>query len=83
MVQPGDKIRFVTEAALADSTSVVRAPLNEDFIMRVAAGTNLAAPRPAGAGRVYWEFAAGVNVGEKGVNIVNRVAGDQFFVADA
>lgn len=60
-----------------------RESLSSTFATVVNAGSDLSTARPAGAAVVYWKFSAGVDPGVGGASIVNRVAGDLYFVADA
>lgn len=73
---------LAAKATQADVTAAVAA-LKAQSVGVVVAGADLATARPAGWGRVYWLFNPGVDVGAGGANVVNRVVGDQYFVADA
>lgn len=60
----------------------LKTELTSKSVQTVNAGADLAAPRPEGAGIVYWRFNANVNIGTDGSLIVNALVGDQFFVAN-
>lgn len=57
-------------------------PTGSGSLTVVDAGTDLTTARPD-APVVYWQFAAGVDVGTDGANVVNRQPGDLIFVASA
>lgn len=81
--QPAADLDDDVAALAANPASALGAGLLSTFATVVNAGSNLSTARPAGAAVVYWKFSAGVDVGTSGVNIVNRAAGDLYFVADA
>lgn len=72
----------IEDDAVASSEAIdkLAEALSETFVVTVEAGTDLSTPRPANAKVVYWKFSAGVDIGQSGVNIVNAVPGDVFFV---
>lgn len=53
----------------------------QNQIIPVQAGTDLSTARPAGAIVCYWLFDVGTDIGSGGVNVVNSVPGDIYYVA--